>query len=44
MGRLPESVLRRVIHRNIKRCWRAAVVAVMFAVAATAVSADAPPL
>ncbi|HWH90455.1 MAG TPA: PIG-L family deacetylase [Candidatus Binatia bacterium] len=44
MGRLPESVLRRVIHRNIKRCWRAAVVVAMLAVAATAVSADAPPL
>ena len=44
MGLSRESALLRVIHRNIERCWRAGVVAAMLAVAATASSADAPPL
>jgi LmbE family N-acetylglucosaminyl deacetylase len=44
MGRSPESALLRVIHHNIERCWRAAVVVAMLAVAGTADSADAPPL
>src|SRR5258708_6310900 len=44
MGRSRESALLRVIHRNIERCWRAVVVAVMLTVAATANSADTPPL
>ena len=43
MGRSPESAPLRVMHHSIKRCWRAAVVA-MLAVAGTANSADAPPL
>jgi LmbE family N-acetylglucosaminyl deacetylase len=44
MGRSPESAPLRVIHHSIKRCWRAAVVVAMLAVAGTANSADAPPL
>ncbi len=44
MGRSRESALLRVIHHNIERCWRAAVVVAMLAVAGTAISADAPPL
>src|SRR6201984_968911 len=44
MGLSRESALLRVIHRNIERFWRAVVVAAMLAVAATASSADAPPL
>ena len=43
MGRSPESAPLRVMHHSIKRCWRAAVVALL-AVAGTANSADAPPL
>ncbi|HEY2569526.1 MAG TPA: PIG-L family deacetylase [Candidatus Udaeobacter sp.] len=44
MGRSRESTPARVIHRNIERCWRAAVVVAMLAVASAANSADAPPL
>src|SRR5262245_32858679 len=55
MGRLLESALRRVARdgsarsavrdrRYRKRCWRAAVVAAMLAMAGTANSAEAPPL
>src|SRR5438105_421628 len=44
MGRSRESALLRVMHHSIKRCWRAAVVVAMLAVAGTANSADAPPL
>src|SRR6476646_9631347 len=55
MGRSPESALSRVMHhssarssvtdrRYKKRCWRAAVVVAIIAVASTANSADAPPL
>src|SRR6476661_4561787 len=55
MGRSPESALSRVMHhssarssvtdrRYKKRCWRAAVVVAILAVASTANSADAPPL
>ncbi|HET9366945.1 MAG TPA: PIG-L family deacetylase, partial [Candidatus Udaeobacter sp.] len=44
MGRSRESALLRVTHHGIKRCWRAAVVVAMLAVAGTANSADAPPL
>src|SRR5207249_6487852 len=55
MGRSPEGPLRRVSRDSIsrpavidrryrKRCWRAAVVVAILAVASTANSADAPPL
>ncbi|PYK51946.1 MAG: LmbE family protein, partial [Verrucomicrobia bacterium] len=55
MGRSPESALRRVARDSIsrpavidrryrKRCWRAAVVVAILAVAGTARSTDAPPL
>jgi LmbE family N-acetylglucosaminyl deacetylase len=44
MGRSPESAPLRVMHHGILRCWRAAVVVAMLAVAGTANSADAPPL
>ena len=55
MGRSPESPLRRVSRDSIsrpavidrryrKRCWRAAVVVAILAVAGTARSTDAPPL
>ena len=55
MGRSPESALRRVARdiisrpavidrRYRKRCWRAAVVVAILAVAGTARSTDAPPL
>ena len=55
MGRSPESAPLRVTHDSIarsavtdrryrKRCWRAAVVVAILAVAGTANSADAPPL
>ena len=55
MGRSPESAPLRVTHHSIarsavtdrryrKRCWRAAVVVAILAVAGTANSADAPPL
>src|SRR2546430_13342032 len=55
MGRSPESTLRRVARDSIsrpaiidrryrKRCWRAAVVVAILAVAGTARSTDAPPL
>src|SRR5215510_10992539 len=44
MGRSPESARLHVMHRSIKRCWRAAVVVAMFAVAGMANSAAAPPL
>jgi LmbE family N-acetylglucosaminyl deacetylase len=41
MGRSRESALLRVIHHNIERCWRAASVVAMLALAGTANSADA---
>src|SRR4029450_2462787 len=44
MGRSPESAALRVMHHGIKRCWRAAIVVAMLAVAGTANSADLPPL
>ena len=44
MGRSRESALLRVIHHNVERCWCAAVVAAMLAVAGVAKAADAPPL
>jgi LmbE family N-acetylglucosaminyl deacetylase len=44
MGRSPESAPLRVMQHSIKRCWRAAVVVAMLAVAGTAISTDAPPL
>jgi cytochrome b subunit of formate dehydrogenase len=55
MGRSPESAPLHVMHhssvrssvtdrRYRKRCWRAAVVIAILAVAGTAISADAPPL
>src|SRR5215467_1986256 len=44
MGHSRESARLRMMHNSIERCWRAAVVLVMFAVACTATSADAPPL
>ena len=54
MGRSPESAPLRVTHHRIarrrsetalqQRCWRAAVVVAILAVAGTANSADAPPL
>jgi LmbE family N-acetylglucosaminyl deacetylase len=44
MGRSPESASLRVMHHSIKRCWRAAVLVALLAVAGTANSADAPPL
>jgi len=55
MGRLLESALRRVARDSIarsavihcryrNRCWRAAVLSAMLAVACTVKSADAPPL
>ena len=55
MGRSPESAPLRVMRHSIarsavrdrryrKRCWRAAVVVAILAVASTANSADAPPL
>ena len=44
MGHSRESARLRVMNNSIERCWRAAVVVVMFAVACTATSADAPPL
>ena len=43
MGRSRESAPLRMMHRNIERCWRAVVVAIL-AFAGTANSADAPPL
>ena len=44
MGRSPESALLRMMHHSIRRCWRAAVVVAILAVAGTANSTDAPPL
>ena len=55
MGRSPQSAPLHVMHHRIarsavadrryrKRCWRAAVVVAILAVASTAHSADAPPL
>jgi len=45
MGRSqPGSVPLHVTHHSIARCWRAAVVVAILAVAGTAHSADAPPL
>src|SRR5947208_15776614 len=44
MGRSPQSAPLHVTHHSIARCWRAAVVVVILAVASTAHSADAPPL
>src|SRR5213594_3148475 len=44
MGRSPQSAPLHVTHHSIARCWRAAVVVVILAVAGTAHSADAPPL
>ena len=44
MGRSQKSALLRVMCRNIERCWRAAVVAAMLAVAGMAHPADAPAL
>ena len=44
MGRSPENALLRVMQHSITRCWRAAVVVAILAVAGTANSADAPPL
>src|SRR5215475_10893933 len=44
MGRSPERARLHVMHCSIKRCWRAAVVVAMFAVAGMANSAAAPPL
>ena len=45
MGRSqPRSAPPRVMHRGIKRCWRAAVVVAILAVASTVNSAEAPPL
>src|SRR5206468_6270207 len=44
MGRSPQSAPLHVTHHSIARCWRAAVVVVILAVAGTAHSADVPPL
>src|SRR6266496_3081954 len=44
MGRSSESAPLRVMYHSIKRCWRAALVVAMLAIAGTANSADAPPL
>ena len=44
MGRSRESARLRVMQHNIERCWRAAVVAAMLAVAVATNSADTPPL
>ena len=44
MGRSPERARLHVMHCSIKRCWRAAVVVAMFAVAGMANSAGAPLL
>jgi LmbE family N-acetylglucosaminyl deacetylase len=44
MGRSLESAPLRVMQHSIKRCWRAAVVVSMLAVAGTVNPADAPPL
>ena len=44
MGRSPESAPLHVTHHSFARCWRAAVVVAILAVAGTANSADAPPL
>jgi LmbE family N-acetylglucosaminyl deacetylase len=45
MGRSqPGSAPLHLTHRSIARCWRAAVVVAILAVAGTAHSADAPPL
>src|SRR5437016_11297215 len=45
MGRSqPRSAPPRVMHRGIKRCWRAAVVVAILAVARSVKSAEAPPL
>jgi LmbE family N-acetylglucosaminyl deacetylase len=44
MGRSPQSAPLHVTHHRVARCWRAAVVVAILAVAGTANSADAPPL
>jgi len=44
MGRSPESAPLHVMHHRIVRCWQAAVVVAILAVAGTANSADVPPL
>jgi LmbE family N-acetylglucosaminyl deacetylase len=44
MGRSPESAPLHVMHHSFARCWRAAVVVAILAVAGTANSANAPPL
>jgi LmbE family N-acetylglucosaminyl deacetylase len=44
MGRSPQSAPLHVTHHSVARCWRAAVVLAILAVAGTANSADAPPL
>ena len=43
MGRSPQSAPLRVMHHRIARCWQAAVVVAILAVAGSAHSADAPP-
>jgi hypothetical protein len=44
MRRSPQSAPLHVTHHSIARCWRAAVVVAILAVASTANSADVPPL
>ena len=44
MRRSPQSAPLHVTHHSITRCWRAAVVVAILAVASTANSADVPPL
>jgi len=44
MGRSPQSALLHMTHHSVTRCWRAAVVVAILAVASTTNSADAPPL
>jgi LmbE family N-acetylglucosaminyl deacetylase len=44
MGRSPQSAPLHVMHHSVARCWRAAVVVAILAVAGTTNSADAPPL
>jgi LmbE family N-acetylglucosaminyl deacetylase len=44
MGRSPQSALLHMTHHGVTRCWRAAIVVAILAVAGTTNSADAPPL
>src|SRR5437762_1479462 len=44
MGRSPQSAPLHVTHHSIARCWRAAFVVAILAVAGTANSTDVPPL